>query len=160
MSTVVLTDTEKLVLDKGLKFAPSRRLNKFQTYIDIHKFVRKLSIKRYISSNPIPDSQPPANSFRHSGLTNASLFNSPGALAPSLKVFRDVVLRDFDQVPINRVKTDREFVAGLDSLCEKKDLVIRPADKGGIIILDKKDYLTEMHRILGDRDTYNSWFQS
>lgn len=44
---VVLTDSEKFVLGKGLKYAPQRRLNIFQTYMDIHKFIRRLSIKRF-----------------------------------------------------------------------------------------------------------------
>lgn len=91
--------------------------------------------------------------FLHSGLSNASLFNPPGALAPSLKVFRDVVLRDLDQMHIKNVRTIKDLEAGLDSLCNR-DLVIRPAGKGGgIVVLDRKDYMTEMHRIVGDRDT-------
>lgn len=33
--------------------------------------------------------------------------------------------------------------------------MIRPADKGGgIVLLNKSDYMDEMHRILGDRETY------
>lgn len=123
--------------------------------MDIHKFIRRLNIKRYMASSPIQDKRILPTNFQHSGLANASQFNPPGTLAPSLKVFSDVVLRDLDQLPAKKVKTDRDVVAGLNSLCENKGLVIRPADKGGgIIIIDKKDYLTEMHRILGDVDTY------
>lgn len=44
---------------------------------------------------------------------------------------------------------------GLDSLCNNKELVIRPAEKGGaIIVLDRKDYLQEMYKIVEDQDTY------
>lgn len=44
---------------------------------------------------------------------------------------------------------------GLKSLCDRKDLVVRPADKGGgIVMMDKSDYVTEMYRILEDHDTY------
>lgn len=36
-----------------------------------------------------------------------------------------------------------------------KDIVIRPADKGGaIIILDNKMYMEEMARLLADNATY------
>lgn len=37
--TVVLTDSKKIVLDKGLIFAPPRRPNKFETHMDVHKFI-------------------------------------------------------------------------------------------------------------------------
>lgn len=42
---VVLTDSEKFILSKGLIFAPKKPLNKFQTFIDVQKYMRKLSIK-------------------------------------------------------------------------------------------------------------------
>lgn len=47
------TKTEVLgVLDKGLKYAPIKNLNKFDTYIGIQKYVRKIKIKKNILSNP------------------------------------------------------------------------------------------------------------
>lgn len=43
----------------------------------------------------------------------------------------------------------------MESLCNNKSLVIRPADKsGGIVVLDRCDYLKEMHRIVDDTETY------
>lgn len=60
-----------------------------------------------------------------------------------------------EQLPLRKIHFNKELKSGLNSLCENKNLVIRPADKGGgIIVLDKKDYLAEMSKILGDRDTY------
>lgn len=100
--------------------------------------------------NPIQTDSGIPDVFSHSGLHNASLFNPPGVLAPSIKTFKDVVLRDLDLLPSKRTRSDRDMVKGLNSLCENKEIVIRPADKGG----GKKDYLIEMSRILGDRDTY------
>lgn len=47
-------------------------------------------------------------------------------LAPSLTVFRNVVL-----IKVSNHKMDQTLEKGLDSLCLNKDLVIRPADKGG-----------------------------
>lgn len=46
ISGVELTENEIRVLDKGLKFAPKKNLNKFNTYIDINKFARSLHIKK------------------------------------------------------------------------------------------------------------------
>lgn len=134
-----------MVLDKGLKFVPLKSLDKFQTYMDVHKFVRKLYIKRYLTVNPITSISNQSNSgYLHSGLANASLFNPPGVLAPSLNVFRDVILRDLESLKVNKARNSKIMQEGLDSLCQNKDLVIRLADGGGIVVLDKKDYMTEM----------------
>lgn len=37
----VLSEGEQRVLSLGLKFAPPHRLNKFETFIDIHKFIKE-----------------------------------------------------------------------------------------------------------------------
>lgn len=94
LGTKVLTDSDTVVLDKGLKYVPPRILDKFQTYMDVHKFVRKLN-KWYMTTNPIEGKRLVTTDFHYFGLSNASLFNPSGALAPSLKVFRDVTLSDF-----------------------------------------------------------------
>ncbi|XP_077346362.1 uncharacterized protein LOC143989996 [Lithobates pipiens] len=78
-----------------------------------------------------------------------------GPIPPNIRVFRDVVLRDLDSLKVRKVRMQRDLEAGLDSLCTNKSLVIRPADKGGgIVVLDREDYLKEMHRILEDNETY------
>lgn len=64
--------------------------------MDIHNYIRKLNIKRYLLSNPIKDPQILREDVRHSGLSNASLFNPPGSLAPSLGVFRELVVKDLE----------------------------------------------------------------
>lgn len=86
------------------------------------------------------------NGYVHLGLTNASLFNPPGGLAPSLKIFRDVLIRDLEAIEIKKARLNKTLQEGLDSLCKNKELVIRPADK--------VDYLKEMHKIVDDTSTY------
>lgn len=41
LSAKSLTKEELSVLDKGLKLAPPRKLDRFGTYIDVHKYIRK-----------------------------------------------------------------------------------------------------------------------
>lgn len=89
MSQVTFSDAELCVLDKGLKFAPSKKLNKFETFVDVHEYIRRLNVQRHFIANP---SGPRTTTMRedgviHSGLPNPSLFNPPGAIAPSIKVF-------------------------------------------------------------------------
>lgn len=43
LSNVQFTDDEMKILDLGLKFAPDKSLNKFETYINLQKFMRKLN---------------------------------------------------------------------------------------------------------------------
>lgn len=159
LSTKELTTQELSILDKGLKFAPQKRLDKFHTFIDIHKFVRKINIKRYIASNSshsLHDFERAATSGTvYSGLSNPSLFSPPVPPAPTVTIFRDLVLKDLAKLPPKKIFNQSFPMAGFKSLCDRKNLVVRPADKGGgIVIQDRPDYVTEMYRILSDQDTY------
>lgn len=53
MSGVELSREEILVLDKGIKYALKKGLNKFDTYVGVQKLVRKLNIKKYYALNPV-----------------------------------------------------------------------------------------------------------
>ncbi|OCT65029.1 hypothetical protein XELAEV_18041270mg [Xenopus laevis] len=44
-----LTTKEISVLNKGLKFAPCSGPSKFETYIDLHKCIRQLTLKRHFA---------------------------------------------------------------------------------------------------------------
>lgn len=118
-------------------------------------FTRKLNVKRYILSNLIRNTRNVSHDIQRSKLSNASLFNPPGGLAPILKVFRDILLRDLDNLKVKNANMSKELQEGLDKLCLQKDLIIRPVNKGGgIVVLDKDDYLTQLEKIVSDRDTY------
>ena len=122
--------------------------------MDVHKFSRKLSMKRFFLSKPAIASTNINTDveIQHSNLSNASLFNPPGGMAPNIKVFRDVLLRDLEKIDVRKTKLNKSLQAGFDQLCEEKSIVIRPADKGGgIVILNKSDYLEVLGNIVGDR---------
>lgn len=40
LTEIVFTQEELLVLDKGIKYAPSKSFNQFEAFIDLQKFVR------------------------------------------------------------------------------------------------------------------------
>lgn len=124
-------------------------------FIEVQKYVRKLSIKLYFLSNPITrdGNQYAGGNARGTGLRNASLFNLPGKPAPSTTMFKELVLHDL-QVQFKK-EHQKDINEGIASLCERKNLIIRPADKGGgIVLLKEQDYLDEMEHLLSDRDTY------
>lgn len=146
MSSKVLSKEEFITLDKGLKFVLPKKLDKFYTFIDVHKFIRKINIQWYLASNPCERFDRAATSGTvHLGLSNPSLFNPPVPVAPAVSIFKDLVLSDLAQLPIKKTYSHPLFQAGLKLLSENKDIVIGPADKGGgIVILDKTDYEREM----------------
>lgn len=155
LSTQVLTEEERALLNKGLKFAPPKRLEKFHTFMDIHNYIRNVNIKRYFISNPTKEGRLVSLDVQPSYLSNASLCNPPGGMASSVRVLRDVVLRDLDKVQVKNIKMQAHLDKGLQQLGDRKDIEIRPADKGGVIVvLDKSAYVAEINNILNDQDTY------
>lgn len=53
-----------------------------------------------------------------------------------------MVLRDLYNLKLKQAKIKKDLEKGIESLCANKELVIRPANKGGgIIVLDKNDYM-------------------
>lgn len=123
----------------------------------MQKCIWKLNIKRHFLSTPTNNSIVNTQSdILHSGLSNPSLFNPPGNTAPAINVFRNLVLNDLEKLPNKRIHQDPKIQIGLKSLCEKKNLIICPAYKGGgIVVLDKDTYIQEMKRLLDDHTTYS-----
>lgn len=49
LSSKTFTKDEMSVLDKGLKFAPPKQLDKFKTFIDIHKQITYTTVAHFQS---------------------------------------------------------------------------------------------------------------
>lgn len=72
-----------------------------------------------------------------------------------MEVFRNMVIKDLDTLKIRKVNDPSYIKRGIESLIERKDLVIRPADKGGgLVVLSKTYYNNEMEKMLADYNTY------
>ena len=125
-----MTDDETRVLDRGLKFAPIRNMNKFQTYVNVQKYTRSLNMKKYFLSNPI-ERNSSGITPGHSNLRNRSTFNPQYTDTRHLDVFRNMVCKDLESLNIKRVKDSQCIKRGILSLEKRNDIVIRPADKGG-----------------------------
>lgn len=121
--------------------------------------MRKINIQRYIASNSSYSAQHSERAATsgtvHSGLANPSLFSPPIPTAPAVNIFKDLVLKDLVKLPPKKNFNQSFSMEGFKSLCDRKDLVVRPANKGGaIVVLDQSDYVNEMHRKLSYQDTY------
>lgn len=91
----------------------------------------------------------------HSNLRNKSTFNPLNADNKYLEVFKNMVFNDLDKMRKQKVVDPQNIRKGMESLEKRKEIIIRPADKGGgLVILDKTDYLSEITHLLSDRDTY------
>lgn len=120
-------------MNLGLKCAPKKEMNKFDVYIDTHKFIRTMNIKKHFLSHPVEASvkaKVPLNRI-DSGLKNKSIFNPQNPGNHFIEVFKSLVLNDIDKLPSRKGVNPHYIREGIISLEKKKDLIIRPADKGG-----------------------------
>lgn len=75
LTDITLTDQELYVLDQVLKFAPTKNMDKFETFVDLQKFGRKLNIKKHFAIKEDTNKAIPPEKYTHSGLRNKSTFN-------------------------------------------------------------------------------------
>lgn len=84
----------------------------------------------------------------------------PNIANPSILTFEKVVLRDISTVErqcrrgyYNHSKEERDSLYNLKS---KRNLIVKQADKGGgLVILNKSDYESEVFKQLGDATAYS-----
>lgn len=75
--------------------------------------------------------------------------------ANTLKFLKKLVLQDLDTLKLKRASDLLHIKKGIQTLTKRKDIVIRPADKGGeVVIHSKEQYMKEIDRQLLDESTY------
>lgn len=73
----------------------------------------------------------------------------------NVEVFKNLVLQDIEAIKLKKATDPIHIQKGIKCLTERKDIIIRPADKGGAIVLQSKEqYLTELNRHLQDETMY------
>lgn len=155
LTDVPLTREELVVLDIGLKYAPVKNLDKFETYISIQKYIRKLNIKKYLIEKPINASTTQSNSVVHSNLRNRSTYNPKPKDNTHIEVFKNLVTEEIKHLTVKKREEPRIIKTGIQKLIKRKDLVIRPSDKGGgIVIQTTEQYHKGMMKLLEDHHTY------
>uniref|UniRef100_A0A8C5MZ48 Reverse transcriptase domain-containing protein n=1 Tax=Leptobrachium leishanense TaxID=445787 RepID=A0A8C5MZ48_9ANUR len=152
------------VLSRGLKFAPTRKHDGFKALIDVKKFVRNLTLKKFFCKNPIENSNPIITTYVHTDLKTRSTFFPQFCKSSSMDMFEKLVIKDLEKINNkknsvygnrnynNMSKKERE---ALKILKEDKNTIIKPADKGGgIVLMTKTKYIEECVRQLSDNNTY------
>ncbi|CAJ0953477.1 unnamed protein product [Ranitomeya imitator] len=169
ISDRLLGIAEYKVLQKGLSFCPSYQCHTFDLEMDLQRFFRSLRPKAFFATSPEPAPTLPTPttldhtlSSRSLGLYTKSHFRPPhgshamesfiGFVQDAFKSLREDIRRGRLHFTSNLSNTERQALHGLQN---DKNLIIKPADKGGaLVIMNKSDYLLEIRRQLDNPTIY------
>ncbi|CAJ0922308.1 unnamed protein product [Ranitomeya imitator] len=151
---------------------PIKAFNGFQLDQELQRFFRNLRLKAHFATvklNSITDhsdlssnSSKSAFSLKELDLSIPSPYNPPKSYHP-VETYISLVTQDIQRecaqinlglLPIKRNCTTLEKRA-LDNLKNNNCITIKPADKGGaIVVMETSFYLSMVHQHLDDRNTY------
>ena len=147
-----LSDSERSVLSKGLKFVPLRpTTDHYSTLQDLHRFHRGLRLKLHFHHRDGSELPPDSSMFAKFSNRKHDWTPKPGA-SNALDLYIKNTLHDIGHLHPKRLghsnMSQSEFRA-LAHLRRRDDIVIKPADKGGAIVVWSKElYLKEGHNQL------------
>ncbi|CAJ0928205.1 unnamed protein product [Ranitomeya imitator] len=167
ISSQCLSPVEMTVLQKGLSFCPVPRFNSFQLDQELNRFFRNIRLKAHFSkvltnTSPLSDSSGSEFTFKSLDLRIHSSFQPPHIYHP-VETYIELVKNDVRKV-LGSIERGNHHVRhnlsieekrALSALKDNKQIVIKPADKGGsIVVLDRDYYMQEIRTQLSDLDTY------
>lgn len=89
------------------------------------------------------------NGYQHTTLRNRSLFNPPVGDNGHIEVYKRLATQALTKLEIRKSKVARDIELGIKHLENRKDIVIRPADKGGgTMVQTKEAYKTDLENQL------------
>lgn len=144
------------VLSKGLSFCPSTKPDWFELELDLTRFFRALKLRVWFGSNPRPITEPaetehiPAFRLRDVDLYIPSDF-VPNIQSNAIDAYIDAVKKDIkalrcssENLRFSHPNMSKCEFEALDELVHNHDLTIKPADKGGgIVVMDTSQYIEE-----------------
>ena len=160
-----LTKEETSILNKGLNFIPTPTIEHEAKIIqDFLLFERKLRLHHKLYQEKEEDEEDNQSEEEedspHKILRPSKGWKPDDAeMDPNIMRYKISVLNDLEaQLPMRRkprFNTTRKERQALQQLKKNEDIVIKPADKGGaIVILNKEDYIKEGERQLRNKDHY------
>ena len=150
LSDYTLSTPEKTLLSRGLSFCPQpTQVDTLDIQRDTLLFNRRLRLKHL---------------FRDQNNTNRDIFTSPTGWtppvgkSPTLDTYINVTtteILEHHPAPRKCMNLSNTELAALITLRSNSNLVIKPADKGGaIVLMNKEDYIQEGLRQLRDPKFY------
>ena len=164
LSSHTLSTAQESLLEKGLTFCPtSPSPDRLQLTVNLHHFYRRLRLTDYFADRP-DTSSATDSALKHTALAEKSVWIPPkGSTMPEtevfIRVFHDSICRALTSggatpTPGNLTSDEQQ---ALHDLRSRKDLVIRPADKGSAIVIQDGDaYHKEVMRQLLDLRFYKA----
>lgn len=149
-----MSTQEKKILSKGFSFIPTPNPDEFSTHVDIFKFVRQLKLKYHFKDSP----DTTATMGEDPGFKLRSDF-IPAVCHPLIDTFHKLVLHDIRRLDFSN-STNRSNLSAverrtLNNLLKDPTIIIKPADKGGgLVVMNKEDYIMEVKRQLNDQECY------
>ncbi|KAJ8031004.1 hypothetical protein HOLleu_27590 [Holothuria leucospilota] len=130
-----LSSPERSVLSKGLNFVPLNPLpDEFSIRRDVSSFCRRLRLRLHFADSDETDNTSSEDVFR-----SFQSKRSPWTPKPV--------------TPFRNISLDEQKV--LLSLKKNKNLIIKPADKGGATVVWRRDlYVSEAEKQLSDQTAY------
>jgi len=147
-----LKPTEISILDKGLKFVPTPKVNsKTGILRAASEFSRKLKLNYYFKSLDITLPRKP-NFIPKSTWSPPEDKIHPEVTDIIKRLNHDISKLNFPTTSKNL--TQDEYTA-IKTLKQNSDIVIKPADKGScVVVMDKSDYIKEGYRHLNNTKHY------
>ena len=157
--TINLTQSEKSILSKGLKFIPLEKFFNHQKAMDdAHRFMRTLRLKFYFANKNNKNSNNNPQDVFAKFEAKKSNWTPPAGESDALDYFIKKTTQDLSRVnppPLKRSNITHDERQALLSLSRRKDIVIKPADKGGsVVVWSKTAYTQEANRQLDDGTFY------
>lgn len=168
ISSYELTAIECQTLAKGLSFCPMNKMRWFDLDLELRTFFRNVRLKSFFSdkntdtltSNIVDNEQLHMLHLRDFGLRNKSKFNPPHN-NHVIEAFIELVSKDVallrhskkNYKDANNLTYAERNV--LTKLTTNESITIRPADKGGaLVVMDTSKYINEILRQTNDDMIY------
>ena len=138
------------VLSKGLSFVPTPKPTPMnEIYSAFYKFCRRLYLKFHFLNKPTEELPP----FHLPSVWEPPVPDNNNIQQHTSHIYREISHLQQPFLPVNNLSS-KEFEA-IHDLQSNRDIIIKPADKGGkIVIWGRNEYLKEAYRQLNDRDYY------
>ena len=136
---LLLSDSEKSVLSKGLNFVPiSKKTDKFSVKQDVEKFLRRVQLKASFHDKADDSDTSNKDTFETLQIRKFKWTSHEGQLS-SLDFFIKKCRHDINKLKFNRdtkfsILSSEEW-SGLKSLKKRKEMVIKAANKGGAVVV-------------------------
>lgn len=153
ISSATLSKEQVSLLSRGLSFCPaSGSYNEFQLYKDLDNFARNMRLHEYFFDQVTPADDPTA-------LPSLKRWTPASQRDKHLDIFIKAVTRDIIEA-YNKRRSFRKNLSNLElkamaDLCERIDITIKPADKGGaVVVMDTIKYIAEADNQLNNSSFY------